>query len=107
MGLLADPYKPKMHTDLMHKVPELACLLRPTLNIVDGLHGAMNHAGEAIRDLRSKKFNTLLVALDPLAADFYASKKWGYSGKKISTLDFKYGEKIKLGKTEYKTVSYD
>lgn len=107
MGLLADPYKPKMHTDLMHKIPELARILRPTINIVDGLYGAMNHAGEAICNLRSKKFNTLLVALDPLAADFYASKKWGYQEKTISTLDFKYGENIQLGKTEHQIISYD
>ena len=102
MGLLADPYKPKMHTDLKNKVPELACILRPTINIVDGIYGAMNHAGDKIRNIGSKKFNTILVSLDPLATDYCASKMWGYKNKKVSTLNFDYAEGIRLGKLNYK-----
>jgi len=63
-----------IHTALDQRIADLSTVIKPTLNIIDGVRVLMNHGptGGNLNDVMQA--NTIIVSHDPVAADGYATQ---------------------------------
>jgi uncharacterized protein (DUF362 family) len=101
MGVITNPGG--LHTALDQRIADLSTVIKPTLNIIDGVRVLMNHGptGGNLRDV--KLMNTLIASHDPVATDAYAAQI--LFNKKPAEIEYiKYGAEMKLGRYDFDKV---
>ena len=101
MGVVQD--RNSIHLALDQRIADLSTVIKPTLNIIDGVRVLMNHGptGGNLRDV--KMANTLLASCDPVAADAYATQL--FFDKKPQDIDYiKIAAEMGLGRYDFSNL---
>ncbi len=101
MGLVQD--RNSIHFALDQRIADLSTVIKPTLNIIDGVRVLMNHGptGGNLNDV--KMANTLIASYDPVATDAYAAQI--FFSKKPQDIDYiKIGAEMGLGRYDFDKV---
>jgi uncharacterized protein (DUF362 family) len=101
MGLILD--RNTIHTRLGQRIADLNTVIKPTLNIIDGVRVLMDHGptGGNLKDV--KLANTLIASHDPVAADAYAAQI--LFNKKPEDIDYiKYGAEMGIGRFDFNNL---
>jgi uncharacterized protein (DUF362 family) len=101
MGVVQD--RNSIHLALDQRIADLNTVIKPTLNIIDGVRVLMNHGptGGNLRDV--KMANTLLASCDPVAADAYATQL--FFDKKPQDIDYiKIAAEMGLGRYDFSNL---
>ncbi len=98
MGVITNPGG--IHTALDQRIADLSTVIKPTLNIVDGVRVLMNHGptGGNLKDV--KIANTLIASFDPVAVDAYAAQIF-FSKKPQDIAYIKFGAEMGLGRYDF------
>ncbi len=98
MGTVA--YPSTLHNALDQRIADLSTLIKPTLNIVDGVRVLMNHGptGGNLADV--KLANTIIASHDPVAADAYAAQLL-FDVKPETVRYLKFGVEMNLGRYDF------
>lgn len=101
MGVITNPGG--IHTALDQRIADLNTVIKPTLNIVDGVRVLMNHGptGGNLRDV--KLMNTLIASHDPVATDAYAAQIF-FDKKPQDIAYIKFGAEMGLGRYDFGNV---
>lgn len=92
-GCIATPRKMIYHPYLNEAIVGINKILKPQINVVDGLVGLGNYP---------VKLDLIMASLDPFATDWVASQVMGFNPKELEFL--RIAEKEKIG--DYKSVSH-
>jgi len=101
MGVVQD--RNSIHFALDQRIADLSTVIKPTLNIIDGVRVLMNHGptGGNLKDV--KMANTLIASYDPVATDAYAAQI--FFSKKPQDIDYiKLGAEMGLGRYDFDKV---
>jgi len=101
MGVVQD--RNSIHLPLDQRIADLSTVIKPTLNIIDGVRVLMNHGptGGNLKDV--KMANTLIASYDPVATDAYAAQI--FFSKKPQDIDYiKIGAEMGLGRYDFDKV---
>jgi uncharacterized protein (DUF362 family) len=101
MGLILD--RNTIHTRLAQRIADLNTVIKPTLNIIDGVRVLMDHGptGGNLKDV--KLANTLIASHDPVAADAYAAQI--FFDKKPEDIEYiKFGAEMGIGRYDFNNL---
>jgi len=101
MGIVQD--RNSIHFALDQRIADLNTVIKPTLNIIDGVRVLMNHGptGGNLNDV--KMANTLIASHDPVATDAYAAQIF-FSQKPQDIGYVKIGAEMGLGRYDFDKV---
>ncbi len=95
--------KGRLHQDVHHSILGLATLFRPTLTVVDATRVLLRNgpAGGNLNEV--KQLDTIVVSLDPVAADAWAATELGFPLDRIQYLGL--AERQGLGRADYRALN--
>ena len=75
----------RLHHDLGQKLADLATVIRPGLTLIDATRMLMKNGPQGGRLADVKKMDKIIVSLDPVAADAYATTLFGLRPEELSS----------------------
>ena len=101
MGVVQD--RNSIHFALDQRIADLSTVIKPTLNIIDGVRVLMDHGptGGNLKDV--KVANTLIASFDPVAVDAYAAQIF-FSKTPQDIPYIKFGAEMGLGRYDFDKV---
>ncbi|NHI88949.1 MAG: DUF362 domain-containing protein [Candidatus Thorarchaeota archaeon] len=94
--------KRRIHKDLVHGLADINTVIRPTLNIIDGIVVSNDIDMTNTRGQDPFNLNTILASQDPLAIDFIAARIGGLSPFKIPYLE--HAAERGIGESDYNKI---
>ncbi|MBI5303437.1 MAG: DUF362 domain-containing protein [Chloroflexi bacterium] len=98
MGVIQD--RNGIHLSLDQRIADLSTLIKPTLNIVDGIRVLTSHGPTGGRLDYVRQDNTIIASVDPVAADGYATQLF-FKKKPESIGYIKYAAEMGLGSYDF------
>jgi len=104
LGTLRD--RPEVHASIQHKLVDLTAFLRPTLTVVDAVRilVANGPTGGSLGDVQ--KLDTVIATHDPVAADAYATRLFGWTDPD-RLLNVKYGAEQGIGRNDLENLKIE
>jgi uncharacterized protein (DUF362 family) len=102
LGMLRD--RPEVHASIPHKLVDLSAFIRPTLTVVDAVRilVANGPTGGSLDDVQ--KLDTVIVTHDPVAADAYATRLFGWTDPN-RLLNVQYGAEAGVGRNDLENLT--
>ncbi|MBI5649516.1 MAG: DUF362 domain-containing protein [Chloroflexi bacterium] len=98
MGVIQD--RNGIHLSLDQRIADLSTLIKPTLNVIDGVRVLTSHGPTGGRLDYVRTDNTIIASHDPVAADGYATQL--FFKKKPETIGYiKFGAEMGLGRFDF------
>jgi len=94
--------KKRVHADFAEGIVDLNTVIRPSLNVIDGIMVCHDIGMSDTEGVKSFELNTILAGRDPLALDFVATKIGGLNPLAISYL--KRAVERGLGESDYSRI---
>lgn len=104
LGALRD--RPEVHASIQHKLVDLSAFLRPTLTVIDAVRilTANGPTGGSLDDVQ--KLDTVIATHDPVAADAYATRLFGWADPN-RLLNVKYGAEQGIGRNDLENLTVE